>query len=133
MFVCCDPKLGAEDTRPLQQKVRDPFTVSKTVVNHREEYRFCSFNDVLLFCQEGAGLLEEHVYMAGDQTARGLWPVTSGRVLPCVMMNNCCRVVPLSVTTLFGPYPCLSPVIVGLTRCTPRRLQQFTLPHRTTT
>lgn len=31
-----NPKLGAEGMRPLQHKVRDPFSVSKTVVRNDE-------------------------------------------------------------------------------------------------
>lgn len=31
-----NPKLGAEGMRPLQHKVRDPFSVSKTVVRDDE-------------------------------------------------------------------------------------------------
>lgn len=31
LFICCNPKLGAEGTRPLQHKVCDTFSVSKYV------------------------------------------------------------------------------------------------------
>lgn len=34
LFICCNPKLGADGMRPLQHKVRDTFSVSKTVVRN---------------------------------------------------------------------------------------------------
>lgn len=33
--------------------------------------------------QEGCGFLEEHVYMAGDHTTKGLLPVASRSVTLC--------------------------------------------------
>lgn len=34
---------------------------------------FIILNNFLLCLQKGAGFLEEHVYMAGDHTIKGMW------------------------------------------------------------
>lgn len=51
----------------MQSQVPD--SVSKMVIHTDKKKNFCSLNNVFVSLQEGAGFLEEHVYMAGDHTA----------------------------------------------------------------
>lgn len=57
--------------RPLQHKVCDTVSISKTVL-HNNKLIFYYLNNFLSL-QKGAEFLEEHVYMAGDHTIKGMW------------------------------------------------------------
>lgn len=65
-----NPHLGAEGMRPLQHEVRDTVSISKIVLQIVNHFFINNFS----FClQKGTGFLEEHVYMAGDHTTKGMW------------------------------------------------------------
>lgn len=69
LFVCHNPKLGAEGMRPLQHTVCDTFSISKTVLHNNKVF----ITYIVLILQKDAGFLQEHVYMAGDHAVKGMW------------------------------------------------------------